>query len=213
MLREKSQREAVFAMGELAATFAHQVRSLRRQCDSTSSAQQRLAEGSTARDLVDRSLVQLSRLERTVAGSPRVARTAAVPFEMIDLRTSLRRALAHTPDAANLAQRKGDRIAPHQYERPGGDVFPALGAAHPAPDLSVAGQDEGDGSRCACRRSSSETWQHGLHPTPASWMSRRRRRRSALPVLETHPIAGKVDEDDRRCSSRIWHARGTSRIS
>jgi signal transduction histidine kinase len=94
MMGEQSQREAVAAMGELAATLAHQVRSpataMRLDLER---ARKRVPEDSPERILLTRALDQLDRLERAVSGSLRVARSGAVALHPLDARGPLRRAI------------------------------------------------------------------------------------------------------------------------
>lgn len=95
MMRELSQREAVAAMGELAATLAHQLRSpataMRLDLER---AHDKLPIGSNERALLARSLEQLERLERAIAGSIKVARGAGADFSELDIREPLRRAIS-----------------------------------------------------------------------------------------------------------------------
>jgi len=95
MMQELSQREAVAAMGELAATLAHQLRSpataMRLDLER---AHDKLQIGSNERALVARSLEQLERLERAIAGSIKVARGAGGDFSELDFREPLRRAIS-----------------------------------------------------------------------------------------------------------------------
>jgi signal transduction histidine kinase len=90
-------------MGELAATLAHQVRSpataMRLDLERV---HRRLPADATERELVSRALEQLGRLERTVAGSLRVARSSAVSFRPIDVSRPLRRAVDGLSTEAGL---------------------------------------------------------------------------------------------------------------
>jgi signal transduction histidine kinase len=99
MLRERSQREAVAAMGELAATLAHQLRSPATAIRiDVQRAHDKLHPDSSERALLARALEQLDRLERAVAGSLKVARSAGAEFQDIDVREPLQRALAGVQD-------------------------------------------------------------------------------------------------------------------
>jgi signal transduction histidine kinase len=92
ILREKSQGEALAAMGELAAVLAHQVRSpltaMRLDLQRVESRLQ-----SADRELVGRAIEQLDRLERSVGGALRMAKSAAGTFEAVDLLAPLGRAV------------------------------------------------------------------------------------------------------------------------
>ena len=94
MMHERSQREAVTAMGEFAATFAHQVRSpataMRLDLER---ARRHVDQKSEASQMIDRALEQLDRLERTATASLRVARSAANEMMPIDLRRPIDRAI------------------------------------------------------------------------------------------------------------------------
>jgi signal transduction histidine kinase len=93
-MQELSQREAVAAMGELAATLAHQVRSPATAIRlDVQRAHDRLVQGSTERALLARSLQQLDRLERAVTGSLKVARSTGAEFTRVNLRGPLGRAI------------------------------------------------------------------------------------------------------------------------
>jgi signal transduction histidine kinase len=95
MMRELSQREAVAAMGELAATLAHQVRSPATAIRlDVQRAHDKLPAESDSRALLFRALEQLDRLERAIAGSLRVARSGGGQFKDLDVREPLRRAMA-----------------------------------------------------------------------------------------------------------------------
>lgn len=94
MMGELSQREAVAAMGELAATLAHQLRSpataMRLDIER---ALDKLPAQSPERALIARSLTQLERMERAIAGSLRVARSAGAQFGSIDIHEPIGRAI------------------------------------------------------------------------------------------------------------------------
>jgi signal transduction histidine kinase len=95
MIRELSQREAVAAMGELAATLAHQVRSPATAIRlDVQRAHDKLPLESPERALLGRALEQLDRLERAVSGSLKVARSTGAEFRDIDVGDVLRRAVA-----------------------------------------------------------------------------------------------------------------------
>ena len=95
MMRELSQRQAVAAMGELAATMAHQVRSPATAMRiDVQRAHDKLPPESPERALLARALGQLDRLERAVSGSLRAVRGASAEFTDLDLRELLDRAIA-----------------------------------------------------------------------------------------------------------------------
>ena len=95
MMRELSQREAVAAMGELAATMAHQVRSPATAMRiDVQRAYDKLAPDSPERALLARALGQLDRMERAVSASLKVARGAKTEFTELDIREPLDRAVA-----------------------------------------------------------------------------------------------------------------------
>lgn len=95
MMYERSQREAVSAMGELAATLAHQVRSpataMRLDIER---AAMRLPPNGAEQEMLGRALAQLDRLERTVSAALRVARSEATSLHELDVRAPLERAMA-----------------------------------------------------------------------------------------------------------------------
>jgi len=95
MMTELSQREAVAAMGELAATLAHQVRSpvtaIRLDVERSLT---KLPPDAPERALLGRALEQIDRLERAVDGSLKVARSTGIEFVVVDLREPLSRAVA-----------------------------------------------------------------------------------------------------------------------
>jgi len=89
---ELSQREAVAAMGELAAMLAHQLRSpataMRLDLER---AREKVADNSVEKQLLDRSLRELERMERAIAGSLTFARSARPDFVDVDVREPLLR--------------------------------------------------------------------------------------------------------------------------
>lgn len=97
LISERSQREALAAVGELAATIAHQVRSpvtamkldLQRAAEDLSLTSQ----SSLARELVTQALAEVERLERAVSASLRIARSGTGQFEHLDARVPLRSAM------------------------------------------------------------------------------------------------------------------------
>lgn len=170
MMHELSQREAVAAMGELAATLAHQVRSPATAMRlDVQRAHDKLPPESAERALLGRALGQLDRLERAVTGTLRVARSTGGEFSEVDVHDPLRRAIAavqreHTGrhiefDDAHLAagplQVRGDAPALEQLfanvltnaaqaAREGGSVTVFLDATHTA-HLIIVVHDDGFG--------------------------------------------------------------------
>jgi len=95
MMRELSQREAVAAMGELAATMAHQVRSPATAIRiDVQRAHDKLPPDAPERALLARALGQLDRMERAVSASLKVARETRTEFADVDVREPLERAIA-----------------------------------------------------------------------------------------------------------------------
>jgi len=95
MMRELSQQEAIAAMGELAATVAHQVRSPATAIRlDVQRAHDKLPAESPERSLLARALEQLDRMERAIAGSLKVARAGGAGFREVDVREPLRRAIS-----------------------------------------------------------------------------------------------------------------------
>jgi signal transduction histidine kinase len=95
MMRELSQREAVTAMGEMAATMAHQLRSPATAIRlDVQRAHDKLGAETPERALLARALGQLDRLERAVSASLKVARAGRTEFTVIDIREPLERAAA-----------------------------------------------------------------------------------------------------------------------
>jgi signal transduction histidine kinase len=93
MMRELSQREAVAAMGELAATMAHQVRSPATAMRiDVQRAHDKLPAESTERALLSRALGQLDRMERAIDASLKLARASRTEFGEVDVREILGRA-------------------------------------------------------------------------------------------------------------------------
>ena len=170
MMHELSQREAVAAMGELAATLAHQVRSPATAMRlDVQRAHDKLPPESAERALLARALGQLDRLERAVSGTLRVARSTGAEFSDVDVHDPLRRAIAAvqrehaarhiTFDDSHLATGplhvRGDAPALEQLfanvltnaaqaAREGGSVTVFLDATHTA-HLRIVVQDDGLG--------------------------------------------------------------------
>ncbi len=95
-LRELSQRQALAAVGEFAASMAHEVRnpltSIRVDLQRV---EEKLPSDSDARDLLHRALGSIERVDRSVTGALRVARSGSVKQDSVDLRKPLQGAI-HT---------------------------------------------------------------------------------------------------------------------
>jgi signal transduction histidine kinase len=88
-LRDLAQRESLAAVGEFAASLAHEVRNpLSAVRLDLQRAQERASEV-TARELIDRALRSVERLDATVSGALRLARSGMVRRELVDLRTAV----------------------------------------------------------------------------------------------------------------------------
>ena len=93
-LNELSQRQALAAVGEFAAGLAHEVRNpLTAVGISMQRIQEELPEGSRAQDLLKRALGEIDRVNRSVTGALRVARSGSVKLETIDVRQPIDAAL------------------------------------------------------------------------------------------------------------------------
>jgi signal transduction histidine kinase len=93
-LRELSQRQALAAVGEFAASLAHEVRnpltSIRLDLQRV---EEKLPDESDARDLLGRALGEIERVDRSVTGALRVARSGSVKLEPVDIRQPLESAI------------------------------------------------------------------------------------------------------------------------
>ncbi len=93
-LRELSQRQALAAVGEFAASLAHEVRnpltSIRLDLQRV---EEKLPDKSDARDLLGRALGEIERVDRSVTGALRVARSGSVTLEPVDIRLPLEAAI------------------------------------------------------------------------------------------------------------------------
>jgi signal transduction histidine kinase len=89
-LRRLSQHEAVAAIGELASTIAHEIRNpmsvirLRLQ-----HAEEQVEAGSPLAQSVSRALQEVERVERTVAGTLRIAQSGRIELGPIDLHVAI----------------------------------------------------------------------------------------------------------------------------
>lgn len=91
MVLQLSQREGVIAVGEFASSLAHEVRnpltSIR--LDLERAGEKLLADPDSANELLGRALRQVDRLDATVGGSLRIARSGNLTLTAIDLRGPL----------------------------------------------------------------------------------------------------------------------------
>lgn len=94
-LEKLSQREAVAAVGEFAASLAHEVRNpltaIRLDLER---AREKLDEPQSAAGLLGRALAEIDRLDATVSGSLRIARSGSLTLATVDMRQPLQDALA-----------------------------------------------------------------------------------------------------------------------
>jgi signal transduction histidine kinase len=94
-LRRISQQEAAAAIGSFAASLAHEVRN---PLSAVRLDLERAREASITDDrvatLLDRALQQIDRLDATVTGSLRIARSGNVPMTPLDIREPIRAAVA-----------------------------------------------------------------------------------------------------------------------
>ncbi|MFN2316310.1 MAG: PAS domain-containing sensor histidine kinase, partial [Gemmatimonadales bacterium] len=106
-LRRLSQREALAAVGEFASSLAHEVRN---PLTAIRIDLQRLDETlpmeSPLRTNLQRALREVQRLDQTVTGALRVARSGNITMHLIDLRVPLDRALEVAKPA--FEQRRGN---------------------------------------------------------------------------------------------------------
>ncbi len=95
VLEKLSQQEAVAAVGEFAASLAHEVRNpLTSVSVDLQRAQRKLeAEPQEARELVDRALLEIERLNQSVSDFLRIARSGRVAPGRVDLRIPVEAAL------------------------------------------------------------------------------------------------------------------------
>lgn len=92
-LRELSQREAVAAVGEFAASLAHEVRNPLTSIRLDLERARERAEDEPSRGLLERALGEIERLDAAVSGSLRVARSGRLTLEPVDLRRPLEAAV------------------------------------------------------------------------------------------------------------------------
>jgi signal transduction histidine kinase len=93
-IRQLSQREALVAVGEFAASLAHEVRnpltSIRIDLQRV---EEKLPTESPLRVQLERALREVERLDRTVSGALRIARSGSIGSDLVDLRVPLERAI------------------------------------------------------------------------------------------------------------------------
>ncbi|MEO7502325.1 MAG: ATP-binding protein [Gemmatimonadaceae bacterium] len=94
MIRQLSQREALVAVGEFAAALAHEVRnpltSIRIDLQRV---EEKLPGDSPLRVQLGRALREVQRLDQTVSGALRIARSGSIACDLVDLRVPLQRAI------------------------------------------------------------------------------------------------------------------------
>jgi signal transduction histidine kinase len=88
-LRKLSQQEAAAAVGEFAATLAHEVRNPLTAVRLDLERARERSEDPTAAQLVGRALAEIDRLDSTVSGSLKIARSGNFSLEPTDLRETL----------------------------------------------------------------------------------------------------------------------------
>ena len=123
-LRELSLRQSLAAVGEFAASLAHEVRNpLTSVRVDLQRIEEKLPEESDARDLLSRALSEIERVDRSVTGALRVARSGSITLEPVDLRKPLDAAL-HTAEPKFKSH--GAQI---EHAEPGDDAIAVRGDA------------------------------------------------------------------------------------
>ncbi|MES2306596.1 MAG: ATP-binding protein [Gemmatimonadota bacterium] len=93
-LQELSQRQSLAAVGEFAAALSHEIRnpltSIRIDLQRV---QEKLPADSTLRTPLERALREVDRLDQTVSGALRIARSGHIGSDLVDLRVPLQRAI------------------------------------------------------------------------------------------------------------------------
>lgn len=111
-LTELTKRQALAAVGEYAASLAHQVRNgLTAVRVDLQRAQEKTTSETAGRPLIDRALENVKRLDGTVSGSLRRARSSHAPRRRIDLRSVLRSAVQMAEGTFNEGGSTCDPIA------------------------------------------------------------------------------------------------------
>jgi signal transduction histidine kinase len=113
-LRRLSQQEAAAAVGSFAASLAHEVRNpLSAVRLDLERAREEVAGDHRAATLLDRALQQIDRLDATVSGSLRIARSGNVPMTPLDVRDPIRAAVAAAaPEFAARGARLDQSLPP-----------------------------------------------------------------------------------------------------
>ena len=110
-IRLLSQREALVAVGEFAASLAHEVRnpltSIRIDLQRV---EEKLPGDSPLRVQLGRALREVQRLDKTVSGALRIARSGSVALDLVDLRVPLQRAIEVATPAFEQSGATLDRI-------------------------------------------------------------------------------------------------------
>jgi signal transduction histidine kinase len=108
-LHELAERQGLAALGEFAATLAHEIRNpLTSVRIDLQRVQEKLPAGLPARLPVDRSLQQIEQLNETVGGVLRLARSGSIAAESLDLRAPVAAAVR---TARSEFERRGVRLA------------------------------------------------------------------------------------------------------
>jgi signal transduction histidine kinase len=103
-LAELARRESLAAVGDFAASLAHEVRNpLTSIRINLQRVEEKISTTSELRTPLERALREIARLERTVTGSLSVARSGNVTRQHLDLRTPIERAMQAAEPAFNQA--------------------------------------------------------------------------------------------------------------
>jgi signal transduction histidine kinase len=112
-LTELTKRQALAAVGEYAASLAHQVRNgLTAVRVDLQRAQEKTTNETPGRPLIDRALENVKRLDGTLSGSLRTARSRHAPHRRVDLRSVLRSAAQMAEGSFNESGSTCDLVAP-----------------------------------------------------------------------------------------------------
>ncbi len=113
-LRRISQQEAASAVGSFAASLAHEVRNpLSAVRLDLERAREEVDGDDRVSTLLDRALQQIDRLDATVSGSLRIARSGNVPMTPLDVRDPISAAVAAArPDFAARGARLEESVPP-----------------------------------------------------------------------------------------------------
>jgi signal transduction histidine kinase len=113
-LRRISQQEAAAAIGSFAASLAHEVRNpLSAVRLDLERAREEVTAGDRVATLLDRALQQIDRLDATVSGSLRIARSGNVPMTPLDIRDPINAAVtAAQPHFAERGARLEQMLPP-----------------------------------------------------------------------------------------------------